>query len=448
MVIELRHGLALLILVLVAPLVGEETVAEPALDVLVKRLSHEDYKVREQATRDLIARGRETGRKLLAYRNHVDLEVQLRIDHVLGAMDMMAPEKEKALEALMDRLFKVPAEDRRGILAEIAALGTVALDRLQTRIAAGKEHLTAVCTPGAKWYTASDQRATGWSVQLRNDGDRPLFVWRPEINRGGESSQALVPWRPWMVRGYAGGGGFGCVSCGGSRPSIRNASILAPGDAIALRTRQPKLSRPGRWTPYFRVRFSFQDKIGGRTLWFGSREKKEKGEGWEAKPLSAAAMVYVYPDWAKALTGRGLALTVKPKTPSIRAGGTLEVDVCIANQGDETVPVDKDWMRYCWVALAHHKGLELVPGTAYEHRSPKTPATEPEDEFQPHNIAPGESVTQKIAITAPKTEGLYHLAAGYTIPPERVEEEDRVEPDSFGEELVARAVDVRVVAPE
>lgn len=454
-----RRLWTLLLLLLAVPLAGQEAgeipMTGPELVALVKKLSHEDFQVREQATRDLIAQGKEVGPKLFAYRSQVELEAQERIDRVLEAMGMMAPEKEQALEQLLTRLFEVPAEDRPSVADDIAALGRAAMDRFQARLLAGESELKAVCTPGAKWYAAGTQEIKGWTVQLRNEGNRPLFIATPRINRSGFFSMGLAPSKPWMLMCGSGGGGghmiSWCRAGNQSRPyrSLVGARVLAPGQSIELTPSPPDIdNQPGRCSVDFKVEVSSQEEVNHNTLWIGSRKKNEKGEGWEAQPITAWAGICIYPDWSDAQTARGVVLRVASKTPTVRAGTTLEADVCLENQSGEPAVVDAEWMRYCWVAFAHHDGKELVPGTAYEHRSPKTDETAAQETYQPRKLAPGESVTQRIAITVPVTEGLYHLSAGYELPPLEDREEAADKAPQPGDKLVARALDIQVLAAE
>jgi hypothetical protein len=132
---ERRFRAAAFVLVFLAsPLASEEHSPQPDLDVLVSRLGHEDFNVREKAAKDLIALGKETGGKLLAYRNHADIQIRQHIDHILTVLGLMTPEKEELLNALTVRLFEVPAADRLGIINQISGLGPVAVDSLQARL--------------------------------------------------------------------------------------------------------------------------------------------------------------------------------------------------------------------------------------------------------------------------------------------------------------------------
>jgi hypothetical protein len=421
---------------------GDSHDLEATVRELVKRLGDEEYRVREEATSKLTALGSKAGPALLAFRDHEDPEVRLRVRQVLETLGILTPEQEESLKTLMDRLFVVPAMERNAVAREILLLGRVARRRLEHRLLVPVTQVKVTCLPPSKWFVAGKKARSGWCVRLRNTGKTPLLIPAPVVPGGGGSMSPLTPPRIHS-RTIRGGAGFGFTRTTSGRRPFSTSRILPPGGVIEVPAGGATMNQPGRWTVRFNLQVEATATVNGNPLRYGLRDPaRPVGSSGKLHAIRAFSTVHAFPDWSAARTCRGGTLGIVPRAENVRVGEVLEADVRLSNGGEKPVCVEAFWDRYAWVALAECDGKSLVFSTVLGLRSPKTPAGEAPTKFEPLDLEPGKEEVRVIALKAPDTPGTYFLACGYDL--RANEKKDK----GSAVDLVARAATVRVLPRE
>jgi hypothetical protein len=423
---------------------GEDRPLEEEVRELMNQLGAEEFEVRENATRKLIAMGGKVGRVLLPYRHHKDPEIQLRIGLILETLGILTPEKEKAVHTLCKKIFEVPKGERIAVLEEAERLGEMAFAKMKQRLLVPKMDFKITCIPPTKWLFARNKAHGGWKVRIENRGKVPALLPSYSIRRGGGSHGSLVPYRLYRST-ISIGGGFGFVSSLRWMGPISQARLLKPGGSFSLFASAVTLSSPGLWTVYYNVPLEGKMKWGASVLRYGAHDPGTTGGAdRDLNSVRAECKIHVYPDWSASRGTRGVAMSIFPREETLVMGDRLQAEIRMENRGEEKVRIEEDWPRYTWVAFAAEDGSALVASTAFKLRAAPPPKENPPQKYVPLDLNPGQTVTCTIQLTVPEKKGNYFLSCGYNILPPEEKGEGEKKPASPAR-MNALAVKVKVL---
>lgn len=405
---RMRTLTLLLCALLAAPALADDAEVE----TLIAKLGARKYSVREAASEALRARGAAIKAALFRHRNHATLEIRRRVLALIAELGLLTPEQEQRFKTLSGELLKAPSQGRVELVRAILSLGGGGRAHLERVLLRPERDLELTAKPARAWVHAGQPVFRNWQITVRNKGARPAFVPGLRVRSYRARRTPLVPARPKPDKVVGAQGGMAMSSRIQYSDPLRRATLLRPGQSMTVRGWGNTNKQAGRWSIWAPLFLEGRAPIDGQQIPFGVTKDGRPSKDRKLHEALVGCSAVVLPSWEKPAVVDGVTLTIEPAAERAAPGGELAATITLRNGGDKPVQLDRDWVRYTWIALAEKGGQHVRLLTAEKARPAGAPALPELKARAAMQLAPGAEQTCAVRLQLPEAAGSYTLAVG------------------------------------
>jgi hypothetical protein len=404
----------------------EGALTDEQMKELIQMLGSDTWREREDAQKKLIEAGWAAGPALEEATKNDDPEIARRAKGILDKLCYVSPELKREMDAIFKRLQGRDDKEREKAFNELLTKGERAIEYVGSLIRIESDNKVEL-TIDVEKSRVTVRETVGYTVKLRNVGEKPVWIPEPVRKIGGSfrefgAGRAQVSW-----------------SRGGGRYSAFPFIYLEPGE---------EFERKGEFQPYskrvgahiMKLRMGEEDGIEY------DKNPDEKGflqvPHWTPESVPAAAIALT-PEIVEGERGKevsGVTAGLKIEEAQIEQGGELLLEFTVNNVCETKKKFDAAALSARWYVLVPVDAAKNYGGDGSLSMQKK-------DSEAGDFIEPGKSLALEAKVSPTAEPGEYYLMCGFVNRPEILPGTAPAAEEIIGE-FTTNVVKVKITAPQ